>query len=256
MFNSLVSHKLSHDCQFWFFWGRLGCDFFERVHMYACAHFNLFRIFRPCVSLCKVLFFGWVSLLSTCPHKMCFFAHVRVCTLENDYRSTCLHVYKLHGCIFSPKNMHVCNMQTCTQIDKGPSVPIPPLLALQFLHTSTSFPTFSLPPHRNHFRVFWLPFCLPKFRQRLFHALEHNVLFTSLCNFPLLVYPPLSECVLFYLARANVYFCVPRLHPGLFLFTQILFQSHVCYFCLPDFLWQYFLITLLFGGHTFYVPLL
>ena len=50
-----------------------GCDFFERVHMYACTHFNLFRIFRPCVSLCEVLFFGWVSLLSTCPHKTCFF---------------------------------------------------------------------------------------------------------------------------------------------------------------------------------------
>ena len=40
--------------------------------------------------------------------KRVFFAHVRVCTLENDYRSTWLHVYMLHGCI--PKNMHPCNM--------------------------------------------------------------------------------------------------------------------------------------------------
>ena len=96
----------------------LGCDFFEHVHMYACTHFNFFWIFSPCVSLCEVLFFGWVYLLSTCPHKTCFFAHVRVCTLENDYRSTCLHFYMLHRCIFSPKNMHPCNMWTCTQIDK------------------------------------------------------------------------------------------------------------------------------------------
>ena len=51
----------------------LGCDFFERVYMYACTHLNLFRIFRPCVLPCEVLFFGWVSLLSTGPHTMCFF---------------------------------------------------------------------------------------------------------------------------------------------------------------------------------------
>jgi hypothetical protein len=45
---------------------RRSCGQFYVQMLYACTHFNLFRIFRPCVSLCEVLFFGWVSILSTC----------------------------------------------------------------------------------------------------------------------------------------------------------------------------------------------
>jgi hypothetical protein len=86
----------------------LGCDFFERLYMYACTHFNLCRISRPCLSSCEVLFFGAKVFVSDgslfcllVRIKCVFFAHVLVCTLENDHRSTCLHVYMLHGCIFS-----------------------------------------------------------------------------------------------------------------------------------------------------------
>ena len=91
---------------------------------------------------------------------------------------------------------------------------------------------------------------------------------------PLLIYPhPDTTFVFFgyiflYLYLVSVYFthwnipfclvyqnvfCFSLAPRSIFVYLTF-FQSHVIYFCLPDFSCQYFLITLLFGGHTFYIP--
>ncbi len=79
----------------------------------TCTHVHTSTFFGFFIHVCRCVMFCFSdgSLFCLLVHiKRVFFAHVRVCTLENDYRSTCVHVYMLHGCIFSPKNMHPCNM--------------------------------------------------------------------------------------------------------------------------------------------------
>ncbi len=79
----------------------------------TCTHVRTSTFFGFLVHVCcyaKYCFSDGFNFCLLVHIKRVFSAHARVCTLENDYRSTCLHVYMLHGCIFSPKNMHPCNM--------------------------------------------------------------------------------------------------------------------------------------------------
>ncbi len=77
------------------------------VRMYALQPFSDFSSMCVAVRRRAKFFFSDGSLFCLLVRIECVFvAHVRVCTLENDHRS----VYMLHGCIFSPKNMHPCNI--------------------------------------------------------------------------------------------------------------------------------------------------
>ncbi len=69
----------------------------------ACTHVRTSTFFGFFVHVyrCAKFFFSDGSLFCLLVYvNLVFFAHVRMCTLENDHLSTCLHVYMLHGCIF------------------------------------------------------------------------------------------------------------------------------------------------------------
>ncbi len=79
--------------------------------LWACVHVRMYALqpLSDFSSMCVAVqsyffrsevFFSDGSLFCLLVRIKCvFFAHVRVCTLENYHRSTCLHVYMLHGCI-------------------------------------------------------------------------------------------------------------------------------------------------------------
>ena len=85
------AHLFHNPLRLWFHW--------------ACAHVRMyaFQPFLDFLSMCvavRSFFFGWVSLLTSCPHKTCFCC-------------ACTHVYirKWPFCY-----MYTCALATCTHI--------------------------------------------------------------------------------------------------------------------------------------------
>ena len=102
-----------------------------------------------------------------------------------------------------------------------------------------------MPLPQNHFRVFFGTF--------LFTALQHHILFTSFCDYSLLCYPRLTECVLVYLTCTKIYFSLPRFFfsPTWLFFVYLTLRVNTFWlpYYLPDIFFMYLASKQLVPSH-------